>query len=126
MDRGAWQATVQGVTKSWTQLSTHTSPHLYVSCIPQLWEISKSGFRFLYWPWEFIPFSGLSATMLKMMGLEKIISRGPPALPSKKLVCSLYAETVGGATHRSAPPQLVTQGTTESSTLLGSHSLSEP
>ena len=24
MDRGAWQATVQGVTKSWTQLCTHT------------------------------------------------------------------------------------------------------
>ena len=31
MDRGAWRATVQGVTKSWTQLSTHTeramAPH---------------------------------------------------------------------------------------------------
>ena len=25
MDRGAWQATVHGVTKSWTQLSRHTS-----------------------------------------------------------------------------------------------------
>ena len=24
MDRGAWPATVQGVAKSWTQLSTHT------------------------------------------------------------------------------------------------------
>ena len=24
MDRGAWWAIVQGVTKSWTQLSTHT------------------------------------------------------------------------------------------------------
>ena len=23
MERGAWQATVQGVTKSWTQISTH-------------------------------------------------------------------------------------------------------
>ena len=23
MDRGAWQATVHGVAKSWTQLSTH-------------------------------------------------------------------------------------------------------
>ena len=24
MDRGAWQATVHGVTKDWTQLSIHT------------------------------------------------------------------------------------------------------
>ena len=24
MDRGAWQATVHGVAKSWTRLSTHT------------------------------------------------------------------------------------------------------
>ena len=28
MDRGAWWATVHGVTKSWTQLSTHA--HVYV------------------------------------------------------------------------------------------------
>ena len=27
MDRGAWQATVHGVTKSWTQLSNFTSLH---------------------------------------------------------------------------------------------------
>ena len=27
MDRGAWQATVHGVTKSWTQLSTHACTH---------------------------------------------------------------------------------------------------
>ena len=26
MDRGAWWATVLGVTKSWAQLSTHMSP----------------------------------------------------------------------------------------------------
>ena len=26
MDRGAWRATVCGVTKSWTRLSTRTSP----------------------------------------------------------------------------------------------------
>ena len=25
MDRGAWRATVHGVSKSWTELSTHTS-----------------------------------------------------------------------------------------------------
>ena len=27
VDRGDSQATVQGATKSWIQLSTHTSPH---------------------------------------------------------------------------------------------------
>ena len=27
MDRGAWQATVHGITQSWTQLSTHTHTH---------------------------------------------------------------------------------------------------
>ena len=26
-DRGVWQAIVHGVTKSWTQLSTHTHTH---------------------------------------------------------------------------------------------------
>ena len=35
-DRGAWQATVHGVEKSWTRLSTHThksfsDPHIYLS-----------------------------------------------------------------------------------------------
>ena len=29
MDRGAWWATVYGVTKSWTQLSTHPHTHVY-------------------------------------------------------------------------------------------------
>ena len=28
MDRGAWQATVHGVLKSWTGLSTHTHTHM--------------------------------------------------------------------------------------------------
>ena len=28
MDRGAWRATVHGVAKSWTQLSTHTHTQL--------------------------------------------------------------------------------------------------
>ena len=37
MDRGAWQATVHGVAKSWTQLShpsphTHTHTHAYDCC----------------------------------------------------------------------------------------------
>jgi len=27
MDRGAWQATVHGVTKIWTQVSTHIHTH---------------------------------------------------------------------------------------------------
>ena len=35
MDRGAWQATVHGVAKSWTQLNTdthtHTHTHTYAS-----------------------------------------------------------------------------------------------
>ena len=29
MDRGAWWATVHGVTKSWTQLSMHTRTHAH-------------------------------------------------------------------------------------------------
>ena len=29
MDRRAWQATVHGVSKSWTRLSTHAHKHLY-------------------------------------------------------------------------------------------------
>ena len=28
MDRGGWQATVQGVTKSWTQLTTRMHTHM--------------------------------------------------------------------------------------------------
>ena len=30
MDRGAWQATVHMVSKSWTQLSTHAYIHIYI------------------------------------------------------------------------------------------------
>ena len=33
MDRGAWRATVQGVTKSWTQLSTHTPSEKVLSTL---------------------------------------------------------------------------------------------
>ena len=29
MDRGAWRATVHGVTKSWTRLSVHTHTHTH-------------------------------------------------------------------------------------------------
>ena len=29
MDRGTWQATVHGVTESWTQLNTHTHTHAH-------------------------------------------------------------------------------------------------
>ena len=38
MDKGAWWATVHGVAKSWTQLSTHTPPGiLYIEfhCIEE-------------------------------------------------------------------------------------------
>ena len=31
MDRGAWQAIVHGVAKSWTQLSTDTHTHTHAS-----------------------------------------------------------------------------------------------
>ena len=42
MDRGAWCATVQGVTKSWTWLSTHTHTHTHTP-FPVLieWYIGK-------------------------------------------------------------------------------------
>ena len=30
--REAWQATIQGVTKSWTQLSTHTHTQAFIVC----------------------------------------------------------------------------------------------
>ena len=30
MDRGAWQATVHRVTKSWTQLSMHAYTYVYI------------------------------------------------------------------------------------------------
>ena len=33
-DRGAWQATVHGVTKSWTQLSMYTHTHTYPEALP--------------------------------------------------------------------------------------------
>ena len=41
-NRGAWRATVQGVTKSWTQL-THSTQH-----IPHIFLISTPSFIFLY------------------------------------------------------------------------------
>ena len=34
MDWGAWQATVHGVTKSWTQLSAHTHTHTHTHPTP--------------------------------------------------------------------------------------------
>ena len=48
MDRGAWQATVQGVTKSWTQVNMHA--HTYTvggniswcsQCVKQYMEVSQ-------------------------------------------------------------------------------------
>ena len=37
MDRGAWQTTVYGVTRSWTQLSMHTSHRIqgYIQILTQ-------------------------------------------------------------------------------------------
>ncbi|CAN0200175.1 unnamed protein product [Rangifer tarandus platyrhynchus] len=41
MDRGAWQATVHGVTKSWTQLSDYHSHHTLNE---------TEHFSYAYWP----------------------------------------------------------------------------
>ena len=39
MDRGAWRATVHGVTKSWTRQSTHT--HLFILAAPHcMWDVN--------------------------------------------------------------------------------------
>ena len=49
MDRGAWQATVQGVTKIWTQLSTHTCsqiisfPSFHTFSIHKVFLLAPSG-----------------------------------------------------------------------------------
>ena len=49
MDRGAWQAAVHGVAKSWTQLSTHTSKINKQSSVKnQWWHITA--LRFLIFP----------------------------------------------------------------------------
>ena len=42
-DRGAWQATVHGVAKSWTQVTKHSTQH-----IPHIFLISTPSFIFLY------------------------------------------------------------------------------
>ena len=47
MDSGAWRATVYGVTKSWTELSTHTNMRTMVSKrkiyqICSVWVLMKS------------------------------------------------------------------------------------
>ena len=40
LDRGAWQATVHGVTKSWTQLSDH---HFHFALSPRLGVSASEG-----------------------------------------------------------------------------------
>ena len=42
MDRGAWQATVHGVTKSWTQLSTYICPKVKNDTFRLVWLIQVS------------------------------------------------------------------------------------
>ena len=39
MDRGAWQATVHGVAKSWIQLSTHVEKAMTTSSSTLAWKI---------------------------------------------------------------------------------------
>ena len=49
MDRGAWQATLHGVTKSWTQLSNfHFSYNLKIS-LPKYLLITKEKIVILQW-----------------------------------------------------------------------------
>ena len=50
MDRGAWQATIHGVTKSWTQLSTHICPKVtndtfHLVCLIQVSKLKISPTR---------------------------------------------------------------------------------
>ena len=40
MDRGAWQATIHGVTKSWTQLSIYVEKERATHSSILVWEIS--------------------------------------------------------------------------------------
>ena len=48
MDRGAWRATVHGVAKSWTQLSTHaTTQRVYVN--PKLLIYPSPHHKFPLW-----------------------------------------------------------------------------
>ena len=67
MDRAAWRATVNGVTKSWTQLSnTHTHTHNQFSRV-----------RLLATPWTAARQASLSVTnsqsLLKLMSIESVM-----------------------------------------------------
>ena len=44
MDRAAWQATVHGVSKSWTPLSTHAHTHTHTHTCTQKLNGSQSGY----------------------------------------------------------------------------------
>ena len=48
MGQGAWQATVQGVTKSWTQLSMHRCTHISFQTSRFLYTTAHSSFLFEY------------------------------------------------------------------------------
>ena len=59
MDWGAWRATVQGVTKSWTQLSTHTEKAMVPHSGTLAWKI----------PWMEEP-GGLQSMALLRVGYD--------------------------------------------------------
>ena len=59
MDRGAWQSTVHGVTKSWTQLSGY---HFFISTIAT-WEAPQAG-RLRHFSKQKLPFCTLKLVAL--------------------------------------------------------------
>ena len=60
MDKGAWQATVHGVAKSWTQLSMHTRPGLnFIPSVSLL--VSPPSMSFLAIPYGIQALSSLTS-----------------------------------------------------------------
>ena len=46
MDRGTWQSIIHGVTRDWTQLSTHTCTHLYYCEINEIYLLVVKSLQF--------------------------------------------------------------------------------
>ena len=46
MDRGTWQSIIHGVTRDWTQLSTHTRTHLYYCEINEIYLLVVKSLQF--------------------------------------------------------------------------------